>query len=139
MALGNKTPCNIKKAQNDQNVLYNGNVIYTKHDPPLVRDYVETIELVEKSITKMKQKNPDLKPIDYTKLNKLYGITFVPLKQTSKFSKNRGISKLVSKPLVASKSLSKWNRCLHTTLLTQVIPEDILMILKPELGNFKHF
>jgi chromosome segregation ATPase len=37
MALGNKTPCNLKKAQQEQNVLYNGNMIYT------IRDSVETI------------------------------------------------------------------------------------------------
>jgi hypothetical protein len=49
MALGNKTPCNLKKAQQEQNVLYNGNVIYTKHDPPVVRDSVETIELVKET------------------------------------------------------------------------------------------
>ena len=71
MALGNKTPCNLKKALQEQNVLYNGNVIYTKHDPPIVRDSVETIELVEESINKMKQKNPDLKLIDYNKLKNL--------------------------------------------------------------------
>jgi hypothetical protein len=36
MALGKTTPCNLKKPQQKQNVLYNGNVIYTKHDPPVV-------------------------------------------------------------------------------------------------------
>lgn len=84
IALGNKTPCNLKKAQQEHNVLYNGNVIYTKHDPPVVRDSVETMELVEESITKRKQK--DLKPIDYNKLNKLSGITFVPQREPSVFS-----------------------------------------------------
>jgi hypothetical protein len=58
MHLGNKTPCNLKKAQEEQNALYNGNVIYAKHDPSVVRNSVQTIELVEE-ITKMKQKNPD--------------------------------------------------------------------------------
>jgi hypothetical protein len=104
MALGNKTPGNLKKAQEEQNVLYNGNVIYTKHHPPTVRDYVETIELVEESITKMKQKN--LKPIDNNKLKKLSGVTFVPQKEPLVFSIKRPFSKLVSKQVVASKSLS---------------------------------
>ena len=55
MALGNKTPCNLKKAQKEQNVLYNGNVLYDKHDPPYVRDYDDTIDLAEESQNKMKQ------------------------------------------------------------------------------------
>ena len=71
MALGNKTPCNLKKAQKEQNVIYNGNLIYEKHDSPYVRDYDDTIELAEESHNKMKQKNPDLKPIDYDKWNKI--------------------------------------------------------------------
>ena len=50
MALGNKPPCYLKKAQQEQNALYNGNVFYTKHDPPVVRDYVETLEVVDESI-----------------------------------------------------------------------------------------
>jgi hypothetical protein len=104
MALGNKTPCNLKKAQKEQNVLYNGNLIYTKHDPPVVRDSVEMMERVEESINKMKQK--DLKPIDYDKLNKLSGITFVPQKEPSVFSIKRPYSKMFSKKLVASKSIS---------------------------------
>lgn len=105
VALGNNTPCNLKKAQQEQNVLYNGNVIYTKHDPPVVRDSVQTIEHVEKSIIKMKQK--DLKPIDYNKLNKLSGITFVPQKEPSVFSIKRPFSKMFSKKVIVSKSLSK--------------------------------
>ena len=105
MALGNNNPCNLKKAQEEQNVLYNGNVIYTKHDPPVVRDSVETMEHVEESITKMKQK--DLKPIDYNKLNKLSGIAFVPQTEPSVFSIKRPFAKFLSKKKVVSKSLSK--------------------------------
>jgi hypothetical protein len=94
MALGNTTPCNLKKAQEEHNVLYNVNLIYTKHDPSVIRDSMETIELVEGSITKMKQK--DLKPIDYNKLNKLSGFTFVPQKEPSTFSIKRPFSKMFS-------------------------------------------
>jgi predicted RNase H-like nuclease (RuvC/YqgF family) len=61
MALGN-TPCNLKKAQAEQNSLYNGNVIYEKHDPPYVRDYDETLQLAEESQHKMTQKNPNSPP-----------------------------------------------------------------------------
>ena len=80
MAIGCEYPYTLKKAQKEHTVLYTGSVIYAKHDPPAVRDSEETIELVEESINKMKQNNPDLKPIDYKKLNKLSGITFVPKK-----------------------------------------------------------
>ncbi|PWA89320.1 hypothetical protein CTI12_AA112170 [Artemisia annua] len=121
MALGNKTPCNLKKAQEEHNVLYNGNVIHTKHDPPIVRDYVETIELAEDSQIKMKQKSPDQKSIDYNKINKLSGITFVPQKQTSAFSKSSVISKqnwatsnnLESKMRLTEKN---WNSTVHLQL-----------------------
>ena len=89
MTLGIKNPCNLKKAQQAQNVLYNGNVLFSKNDPPCVHNYVETIEIVEESRNKMKQKNPDLKPIDYNKLNKQYGLSFVPQKPTTMISKIR--------------------------------------------------
>lgn len=53
----------------------------------------------------MKQK--DLKPIDYNKLNKLSGITFVPQSEPSVFSIKRPFAKFLSKKKVVSKSLSK--------------------------------
>lgn len=133
MALGNKTPCNLKKAQQEQNCLFNGNVLFTKHDPPIVRDSVETIELVEESINKMKQKNPDLKPIDYNKLNKLSGITFVPQKQAYELSKP--VSKIpeISTPVVVSKSLSKMEQMSSNNSFNTSEARDVLDDVKKRI------
>ena len=49
MDLGNQTPCALKKAHKEQSVLYNCNVLFDKHDPPMVRDYEETAEPAEES------------------------------------------------------------------------------------------
>lgn len=133
MALGKKTPCNLKKAQQEQNCLFNGNVLFTKHDPPIVRDSVETIELVEESINKMKQKNPDLKSIDYNKLNKLSGITFVPQKQAYELSKPVSKSPEVSTPVVVSKSLSKMEQMSSNNSFNTSEARDILDDVKKRI------
>jgi hypothetical protein len=135
MALGNKTPCILKKAQHEQNVLYNGNVFYTKHDPPVVRDSVETMERVEESISKMKQK--DLKPIDYNKLNKLSGITFVPQKEPSVFSIKRPLSKMFSKKVVASKSISNMEQISSSNTFNTSATRGYLDDLKTRVGQLK--
>lgn len=135
MALGNNNPCNLKKAQQEDNVLYNGNVIYTKHDPLLVRDSVQMMELVEESITKMKQK--DLKPIDYNKLNKLSGITFFPQKEPSVFSIKRPFSKIVSKKVVASKSLSNMEQMSSNNTFNTSAASGYLDDLKTRVGQLK--
>nr|GFA06231.1 integrase, catalytic region, zinc finger, CCHC-type, peptidase aspartic, catalytic [Tanacetum cinerariifolium] len=48
-----------------------------KHDPPVVHDSEETLQLVRKSRDKMKQMNKEIKPANYTKINHLSGV-FVP-------------------------------------------------------------
>jgi hypothetical protein len=136
MALGNNTPSNLKKAQQEQNVLYNGNVIYTKHDPPIVRDSVQTIEHVEESINKMKQK--DLKPIDYNKLNKLSGITFVTQKEPSVFSIKRPFSKMFSKKVIASKSLSKIEQMSSNNTFNTSEARDILNDVKKRIQELQN-
>ena len=139
MSLGNEIPCNLKKAQQEQNVLYNGNVLFSQHDPICVRDSVATIEIVEQIRNKMKQKNPDLKPIDYNKLNKQYGLSFVPQKPTTVISKNRGISKIVSKLVVASKSHSNMEQMSSNNTFNTSEARRCLDDLKKELKNFKCF
>jgi polyhydroxyalkanoate synthesis regulator phasin len=138
MALGNKPPCNLKKAQQEQNCLFNGNVLFTKHDPPIVRDSVETIELVEESINKMKQKNPDLKPIDYNKLNKLSGITFVPQTEPSVFSIKRPFAKYFSKKKVVSKSLSKIEQMSSNNTFNTSEARDILDDVKKRIQELQN-
>ncbi|GJZ94994.1 hypothetical protein Tco_0667197 [Tanacetum coccineum] len=83
-ALGYQKPLYLRKTQRNQPVLYSAKALTKKHDSISMRDSKETLILAEESRLKMKdkQKQNDDKPIDYTKLNKLYEY-FVPQKQLS--------------------------------------------------------
>nr|GEX21904.1 hypothetical protein [Tanacetum cinerariifolium] len=77
MALGYQNPFYLKQAQKKQQSLYDGKVLLEKHDPPVVHDSEETLQLAQKSREKMKQLNKEIKPKNYTKINHLSGV-FVP-------------------------------------------------------------
>ncbi|GJW68269.1 hypothetical protein Tco_0122693 [Tanacetum coccineum] len=49
MALGYQNPFYLKQAQLKQQSLYNGKVLLEKHDPPVVYDSEETLELAQKN------------------------------------------------------------------------------------------
>ncbi|GJY41413.1 integrase, catalytic region, zinc finger, CCHC-type containing protein [Tanacetum coccineum] len=51
-----------KQAQQKQQSLYNGKILLEKHDPPVVYDSEETLELAQESRLKMKQLNKEIKP-----------------------------------------------------------------------------
>ncbi|GJV71445.1 retrovirus-related pol polyprotein from transposon TNT 1-94 [Tanacetum coccineum] len=74
MALGYQNPFYLKQAQQKQQSLYNGKVLLEKHDPPVVHDSEETLQLAQESRQKMKQLNKEIKPANYTKINHLSGI-----------------------------------------------------------------
>ncbi|GJT11870.1 hypothetical protein Tco_0858912 [Tanacetum coccineum] len=74
MALGYQNPFYLKQAQRKQQSLYNGKVLLEKHDPPVVHDSEETLQLAQESRQKMKQLNKEIKPANYTKINHLSGI-----------------------------------------------------------------
>nr|GFB25639.1 hypothetical protein [Tanacetum cinerariifolium] len=63
--------------------LYDGKVLLEKHDPPVVHDSKETLQLAQESRDKMKQMNKEIKPANYTKINHLSGV-FVPQKALSR-------------------------------------------------------
>ncbi|GJZ05639.1 hypothetical protein Tco_0539432 [Tanacetum coccineum] len=71
MALGYPNPHYLKQAQQKQQSLYNGRVLLDKHDPPIVYDSEETLQLAQESRLKMKQLNKEIKPANYAKINKL--------------------------------------------------------------------
>nr|GEW98137.1 hypothetical protein [Tanacetum cinerariifolium] len=101
MALGYQNPFYLKQAQKKQQSLYDGKVLLENHDPPVVHDSEETLQLAQESRQKMKQLNKEIKPANYTKINHLSGI-FVS--QTAKSRKELyflDISKManVSKPI----------------------------------------
>nr|GEW31621.1 retrovirus-related Pol polyprotein from transposon TNT 1-94 [Tanacetum cinerariifolium] len=104
MALGYQNPFYLKQAQKKQQSLYDGKVLLEKHDPPVVHDSEETLQLAQEIREKMKQLNTEIKPANYTKINHLSGV-FVS--QTAKsheelyFSndyKTANVSKLISIP-----------------------------------------
>nr|GFC29606.1 Gag-Pol polyprotein [Tanacetum cinerariifolium] len=74
MALGYQNPVYLKQAQKKQQSLYDGKVLLGKHDPPVVHDSEETLQLAQESRQKMKQLNKEIKPANYTKINHLSGV-----------------------------------------------------------------
>nr|GEW06426.1 hypothetical protein [Tanacetum cinerariifolium] len=52
MALGYQNPFYLKQAQQKQQSLYNGKVLLEKHDPPVVYDSEETLQLAQEKATK---------------------------------------------------------------------------------------
>nr|GEX41247.1 putative reverse transcriptase domain-containing protein [Tanacetum cinerariifolium] len=71
MNLGYQNPFYLKQAQKKQQILYDGKVLLEKHDPPVVHDSEETLQLAQESREKMKQLNKEIKPANYTKINHL--------------------------------------------------------------------
>nr|GEV82797.1 hypothetical protein [Tanacetum cinerariifolium] len=104
MALGYQNPFYLKKSQKKQQSLYDGKVLLEKHDPPVVHDFKETLQLTQESHEKMKQLNKEIKPANYTKINHL---SRVFVSQTAKSceelyflndSKTANVSKSISIP-----------------------------------------
>nr|GFC85626.1 hypothetical protein [Tanacetum cinerariifolium] len=104
MALGYQNLFYLKQAQKKQQSLCDEIVLLEKHDPPVVHDSEEILQLAQESRKKMKQLNKEIKPTNYTKINHLSGV-FVP--QTAKsheelyfsnISKTGNISKSISIP-----------------------------------------
>nr|GEZ11397.1 hypothetical protein [Tanacetum cinerariifolium] len=54
MALGYQNPFYLKQAQKKQQSLYDGKVLHEKHDPPVVHDSEETLQLAQENREKMK-------------------------------------------------------------------------------------
>ncbi|GJR70098.1 hypothetical protein Tco_0016163 [Tanacetum coccineum] len=82
--------------------LYNGTILLEKHDPPVVYDSEETLQLAQESRLKMKQLNKEIKPTNYAKINQLSGV-FVSQRAKSReelyfsnTSKSAAVSKSVS-------------------------------------------
>nr|GEU96423.1 hypothetical protein [Tanacetum cinerariifolium] len=102
MALGYQNPFYLKQAQKKQQSLYDGKVLLEKHDPPVMHDLEETLQLAQESRQKMKQLNKEIKPANFTKINHLSGV-FVS--QTAKLRKELYFSN-DSKTANVSKSIS---------------------------------
>nr|GEY89357.1 hypothetical protein [Tanacetum cinerariifolium] len=73
MALGYQNPFYLKQAQKKQQSLYDEKVLLEKHDPLVVHDSEEALQLAQESREKMKQLNKEIKPANYTEINHLSG------------------------------------------------------------------
>nr|GEU91781.1 hypothetical protein [Tanacetum cinerariifolium] len=103
-ALGYQNPFYLKQAQQKQQSLYDGKVLFEKHDPPVVHDSEETLQLAQESRLKMKQLNKEIKPANYTKINYLSGVFVSQMAKSreelyfSNTSKTANVSKPISIP-----------------------------------------
>nr|GEY52707.1 hypothetical protein [Tanacetum cinerariifolium] len=73
MALGYQNPFYLKQAQKKQQSLYDSKVLLEMHDPHVLHDSEETLQLAQESHQKMKQLNKEIKPTNYIKINHLSG------------------------------------------------------------------
>nr|GEX42055.1 hypothetical protein [Tanacetum cinerariifolium] len=109
MALGYQNPFYLKQAQKKQQSLYDGKVLLEKHDPPVVHDSEETLQLAQESRVKMKQMNKEIKPANYNKINHISGV-FVPQKALSReelyFSNNSKMANVSKSFLIPNEDLS---------------------------------
>ncbi|GKC38308.1 hypothetical protein Tco_1050692 [Tanacetum coccineum] len=75
MALCYQNPFYLKQAQQKQQSLYNGEVFLEKHDPLVVHDSEEILQLAQESRQKMKILNKEIKSANYAKINQLSEFT----------------------------------------------------------------
>nr|GEV49211.1 retrovirus-related Pol polyprotein from transposon TNT 1-94 [Tanacetum cinerariifolium] len=104
IALGYQNPFYLKQAQQKQESLYDGKVLLEMHDPPVVHDSEETLQLAQESRLKMKQLNKQIKPANYTKINHLSRVFVSQMAKSreelyfSNTSKTASLSKPISVP-----------------------------------------
>nr|GEZ57469.1 hypothetical protein [Tanacetum cinerariifolium] len=141
MALGYQNPFYLKQAQKKQQNLYEDKVLLEKHDPPIVHDSEETLQLAQESRQKMKQLNKEIKPANYTKINHLSGV-FVS--QTAKSREELYFSN-DSKTANVSKSISIPNEDLSddttpsVAQLHKIVREEILPIVNQVDARLQNF
>nr|GEU38522.1 retrovirus-related Pol polyprotein from transposon TNT 1-94 [Tanacetum cinerariifolium] len=101
MALRYQIPFYLNQAQQKQQSLYDGKVLLEKHDPPIVHDSEETLQLAQESRLKMKQLNKEIKPANYTKINHLLGgfVSQMSKSHEELYSSNTSKTANVSKPI----------------------------------------
>nr|GEV48578.1 hypothetical protein [Tanacetum cinerariifolium] len=129
MALGYQNLFYLKQAQKKQQSLYDGKVLLEKHDPPVVHDSEETLQLAQESREKMKQLNKEIKPANYTKINHLSGV-FVS--QTAKSREAKFVRDFKSLAKEADESLAKHNalELEIERLLRAVVSQDIMSVVQ---------
>nr|GEZ63601.1 hypothetical protein [Tanacetum cinerariifolium] len=139
MALGYPNPSYLKKSQQKQQSLYNGNLLLKEHDPPTVYDSEETLELSQESRKKMRLLKKEIKPASYAKINHLSGV-FVP--QTTK-SKEELFLLNVSNMVTVSKTISIPNEDLSDdttpSVARKIISHEIAPIINQVDARVQNF
>nr|GEX16948.1 retrovirus-related Pol polyprotein from transposon TNT 1-94 [Tanacetum cinerariifolium] len=120
MALDYQNPFYLKQAQKKQQSLYDGKVLLEKHDPPVVHDSEETLQLAQEIREKMKQLNKEIKPAKYTKINHLSGAKFV--------GGFKSLAKVANEALAKHKALELEIK----RLLRAVVCQDIISVVQKE-------
>nr|GEV23087.1 hypothetical protein [Tanacetum cinerariifolium] len=133
MALGYPNPSYLKKAQLKQQSLYNGNLLLEEHDPHVVYNSEETLELAQESHEKIRILKKEIKPANYAKINHLSGV-FVP--QTTK-SKEKLFLSNVSNMFTVSKMISIPNKDLSDDT-TPSVARKFLNEVKSSLMTLQH-
>nr|GFA11936.1 retrovirus-related Pol polyprotein from transposon TNT 1-94 [Tanacetum cinerariifolium] len=104
MVLGYPNLFYLKQAQLKQQSLYDEKVLFENHDPPVVHDSEETLQLAQESRQKIKQLNKEIKPANYTKINHLSRVFLSQMAKSceelyfSNTSKTANVSKPISIP-----------------------------------------
>ncbi|GJV55277.1 reverse transcriptase domain-containing protein [Tanacetum coccineum] len=108
----------------------NGNVVAAwdegndKHDPSIVYDSEETLQLAQESRLKMKQLNKEIKPANYAKINKL---SEEFLKEAAKFVRDfKCLAEEADEPVDKITVLEKENE----RLLRALVSQDIMSIVR---------
>nr|GEW92366.1 integrase, catalytic region, zinc finger, CCHC-type, peptidase aspartic, catalytic [Tanacetum cinerariifolium] len=121
MDLGYQNPFYLKQAQKKQQSLNDGKVLPEKHDPPVVHDSEETLQLAQESREKTTQFNKEIKPANYTKINNLLG------KEAAKFVRDfKSLGKEANESLVKQKALELEIE----RLLRAVVSQDIMSVVQ---------
>nr|GEU44434.1 hypothetical protein [Tanacetum cinerariifolium] len=128
IALGYLNPSYLKKDQLKQQSLYNGNLLLEEHDPPVVYDSEETLELAEESREKMRFLKKEIKPANYAKINHLvqnFEIQF--LQEADKFVRD---IKSLAKEADESLDKQKYLELEIELLLKASVSPDIMSIVQ---------
>ncbi|GJR90518.1 putative ribonuclease H-like domain-containing protein [Tanacetum coccineum] len=122
MALGYQNPFYLKQAQRKQQSLYNGKVLLEKHDPPVVHDSEETLQLAQERV------------FVFSKDQSQEEVYFVNTSKTATVSKSISIP---NEEVLDDTTLSVARKFLNETLeleierlLRAVVSQDIMSIVQ---------
>nr|GEV95658.1 hypothetical protein [Tanacetum cinerariifolium] len=149
MALGYQNPFYLKQVQQKQQSLYDGKVLFEKHNPPVVYDSEETLQLAQESHLKMKQLNKEIKPANYTKINHLLGVFVSQMAKSRKelyfsnTSKTANVSNPISIPNEDfldnnTPNTHNWSSSAHQEL-HKIIKDEIFPIVNQVDARVQNF